>query len=189
MLKIPFRIAASKPALLRRAVMVVILSLFCAVAGVFLSLRYAVLPDIEHYHKDITDAVSTAIGMSVQIGKIEADWRGLGPHLRLTDIRLLDSQQRTSLELKRVDAVVSWMTILARELRLSSLEIDQPDLMVKRDALGGLQISGVRLGGQSSDNQSSDNNFANMLLHQSRIVIRDAHISWLDEQQAKPMLV
>jgi uncharacterized protein (TIGR02099 family) len=169
---------------MRRIAVAVFLLLAFSAAGLILTLRYSVLPDIERYHDDIVHSVGKAIGLTVDVGKIEADWHGLGPHLRLSDIRILDKQQRTTLALQRVDVVVSWMTLLAGELRLDSLEIDQPDLMIKRDVNGVLQISGVQLGGDSGNN-----NFSNMMLHQSRIVVRGAKISWLDEQQSKPLLV
>jgi uncharacterized protein (TIGR02099 family) len=183
MFKFPFRITTTLKRLRRIAVAVMLL-IFFAGTGLFLGLRYSVLPDIERYHNDINSAVSRAIGLAIEFDKIEADWYGVSPHLRLTGIRILDKNRRTTLELQRVDAVVSWMTLLTAELRLASLEIDQPDLMVKRDVQGVLQISGIPLEGQSSDNS-----FSNMLLNQSRIVVRDAHIAWLDEQQAKPLLV
>ncbi len=57
-----------------------------AAMTVLLTLRYAVLPDIEKYHNDITLLASRAVGMPVMIGKIEADWRGLRPHLVFTDV-------------------------------------------------------------------------------------------------------
>lgn len=183
MLKISLRVAGRTLAVLRRIALTVTLLLAFAAAGLILTLRYSVLPDIERYHDDITRSVGKAIGLAVEIGKIEADWHGINPHLRLSDIRILDKQQRATLELQRVDIVLSWMTLLTAELRLASLEIDQPDLMVKRDAEGVLHISGVQLAAKSADN-----NFSNMLLNQSRIVVRGAHISWLDEQQAKPLL-
>ena len=184
MLKNFLRIVTGALKFLRRSVWVISVILTLAVAGLILTMRYSVLPDIEHFHKEITGAVSKALNLTIEIGKIEADWHGVGPHLRLSDIRILDKQLRTTLALQHVDVVVSWMTLLTGEVRLASLEIEQPDLMVKRDAQGILQISGIQLGGESSDN-----NFSNMLLNQSRIVVRGAHISWLDEQQAKPMLV
>ncbi len=183
MLKISLKIAGHTLVLLRRTALALGLLLALAAAGVILTSR-VVLPNIEHYHKDITHAVGNAIGLAVEIGRIEADWDGIGPHLRLSDIRVLDNQQQTILALQRIDVVVSWMSLLTGELRLASLEIDQPNLMVKRDVHGALHISGVQLKGASADN-----NFANMLLNQPRIVVRGAHISWLDEQQAAPLLV
>ncbi len=183
MLNLSRRLPAATLTLLRRILLVLTLSLALAAAGVILSLRYSVLPDIERFHNDITDAAARAIGHAVEIDKIEADWRGIGPHLRLSGIRILDTEKRTMLALQRVDVVVSWMTLLSGELRLASLEIDQPDLLVKRDVQGVLQISGITMGEKSADNK-----FVNMLLNQSRIVVRGAHISWLDEKLAKPLL-
>ena len=184
MLKTSLRIAGRALTILRRSAMAIFLLLGFAAAGLILTLRYSVLPDIERYHADITQAVGKTIGLAVEIGRIEADWHGIGPHLRLSDIQVLDKQNRATLALQRVDVVVSWMTLLTGELRLASLEIDQPDLMIKRDVHGVLHISGVQL-----DEKSADNNFANMLINQSRIVVRGAHISWLDELNAAPLLV
>ena len=184
MLKFSLRIASRTLKLLRRIALGVVLLLIFVSSGLILGLRYWVLPDIERYHTDIAAAASKAIGLEVEIGKIEADWHGLGPRLSLTEIRILDKQKRATLALQKVDLVVSWMTLFTGQPRLASLEIDQPDLMVKRDSSGVLQISGVPLGGDSADN-----NFANMLLNQSKIIVRDARISWLDEQRGKPLLV
>lgn len=183
MLKTSLQIAGRAFTLLRRSLFAIILLLGFAAAGLILTLRYSVLPDIERYHADITQAVGNAIGLAVEIGRIEADWHGIGPHLRLTDIRVLDKQRRTTLALQQVDVVVSWKTLLAGELRLASLEIDQPDLMIRRDVHGALKISGLEVEGQSANND-----FANMLVNQSRIVVRGAHISWLDEQRSAPLL-
>lgn len=183
MLKISLHIAGSTLRLLQRIALAVSLLLAVAAAGLILTLRYSVLPDIERYHDDITHSVSMVTGQTVEIGKIEADWYGLKPHLRLSGIRILDKQQQTALALQRVDVVVSWLTLLTGELRLASLEIDQPDLLIKRDVHGVLSISGVQLAAKSADN-----NIANMLLNQSRIVVRGARISWLDEKLAKPLL-
>lgn len=187
MLKFSLHIAARTLRILRRVALAIVLLLFFTVSGVFLSLRYAVLPDIGKYHGDITAAVSKVVGMPVEIGKIEADWKGIGPHLQLSDIRILDRNARTTLALQRVDIVVSWMTLFGGEVRLASLEIDQPDLMVKRDAQGLLQISGMQLGGKPADSPAN-NNFSGLLLNQSRIVVRGAHIGWLDELKSKPLL-
>ena len=159
--------------------------LLFAVAGLVLVLRYQILPDIGRYHGDITARVSRAIGQPVIIGKIEADWRGIRPHFLFTDVLILDKQGQTALVLPFVDNVVSWMTLLTGEVRLYSLEINHPDLLVKRDGQGMLHIAGMALSGQIAG-QPSD---ANWLLHQARIVVRDARITWQDEQRLTPPLV
>lgn len=171
---------------LPRVVRYGVLLLGLLMAAAVLNLRYWVLPNIEQYHEKITTSVSQAVGQPVLIGRIEADWDGVGPHLRLSDIRILNEQGETALALQRVDLVVSWMTFLVGELRLASLEVDKPELLVRRDAQGALQISGIPL---TSQTQSSGTKFSNLLLQQSRIVVRDAQISWLDEKKAAPLLV
>lgn len=184
MFNITLRFAASMFLLLKRVALGLILFLALAAGGLILTLRYSVLPNIAKYHDDITLAVGKAIGLTIVIGKIEADMRGLEPHMLLTDIRVLDKQKRTTLALKKIDIVVSWMTVLTGKLRLASLELDRPELLVKRDARGVLQISGVQIG-----EGAGDSDFADLLLHQSRLIVRDAKISWLDEKQAAPLLV
>ncbi len=171
---------------LTRMVLIGALLLAFAGAGVLLSLRYWVLPDIERYHDRIVASASLAVGQPVEIGRIEADWQGIGPHLRLIDIRIMSQQGKTVLALQHVDLVVSWMTLLTGELRLASLEIDRPELLIRRDAQGALKISGIPLTNQLPTTEET--NFSDMLLQQARIVVRDAHISWLDEKRAAPLL-
>jgi uncharacterized protein (TIGR02099 family) len=162
-----------------------LLLFFCA--AVVLSLRYWILPDIERYHDLISVSVSKSIGQPVTIGRIEADWRGIRPHLLLSDVRILDrnNPQVSALAFHHVDGVVSWLSLLTGQVRLYSLELDQPDLLIKRDAQGVLHIAGVALGGPPK----AGNNLADWLLHQSHILVTNARITWRDEQSSAPDLV
>ena len=172
---------------LTRIALVVAVLLTLIGGALILSLRYWILPDIERYHDVIASSFSQAIGQPVSIGKIEADWRGMRPHLMLEDVRILEKNKPgvTVLALQHVDGVVGWLTLLRGEMRLHSLEFEQPDLLIRRDAQGLLHIAGVALSGQSSD----QNGLADWLLHQTYLVVRNARITWLDEQHAAPALV
>ncbi len=187
MLKTSLRLAWRGLNHLTRIALVGAVLLTLVFGALVLALRYWILPDIEHYHGIITVSVSQAIGQPVSIGKIDADWSGMRPHLLLTDVRILDKNKPnlTALALQRVDSVVSWMTLLRGEVRLYSLELDQPDLLIRRDAQGRLHIAGVEL----SDQSSGSSDLADWLLHQTYIMVRDARITWLDEQRANPPLV
>ncbi len=165
-----------------------VLLLFAA-SGLLLALRYWVLPDIGRYHGDITAMASRAVGQPVTIGKIEADWRGIRPRLLLTDVRVLDKQGQTALELPQVDTVVSWVSLLVAEVRLHSMEFDRPDLLIKRDAQGMLHIAGMTLPSQEAAQISGQAADADWLLRQARIVVRDARITWQDDLRAAPSLV
>ena len=153
-------------------------------ALVILVLRYMLLPNVEQYHDRIAASLAGSIGNPVTIGKIEGDWQGLRPHLSFTDVRILDGQHQTALVLPRIDGSVSWMSLLATELRLAGLEIDRPELLIRRDAQGQVYVGGIEL-----SQQETDNDLADWLLHQSRMVIRDALIVWVDEQRDAPPLV
>ncbi|MDP1996229.1 MAG: YhdP family protein, partial [Gallionella sp.] len=149
-----------------------------------LALRYVLLPNVEQYHDRITASLASSIGNPVTIGRIEGSWQGLRPHLGFTDVRILDGQRQIALVLPRIDASVSWMSLFAAELRLAGLEIDRPELLIRRDTQGQIYVGGVAL-----SQQGTNNDLADWLLRQSRTVIRDALIVWVDEQRDAPPLV
>lgn len=145
-------------------------------AIIIIALRYWLLPDIEQYHDSITSSLSAAIGNPVTIGRISGDWQGLHPRLDFSDVRILDQQGQPSLMLQDVNGSISWMSLLTAQLRLASLEIDRPELLVRRDADSNIFIGGVKLSRRGGDNDLSD-----WLLHHNRVVVRDAVIVWVDE--------
>jgi uncharacterized protein (TIGR02099 family) len=169
---------------LGRLLFLIGLVLSIAAAAVLVTLRYWVLPDIEKYHDEVTRSASRALGVQVKIGKIEADLRRLRPHLVFTNIQLLDAQGHSALELRRVENVVSWMSLLRGELRLKNLQVDDPDLLLRRDKQGVLYVAGLPVSGGSSDGKLSD-----WLLHQARIIVNNGRVTWQDEMYDRPTLV
>lgn len=148
-------------------------------------LRYWLLPDIEQSHEKITSSISRAIGRTVTIEKIAGDWQGLRPRLSLTKLSILDDQKNPALVLPSVRVSVSWLSLLTAELRFASLEIDRPELLIRRDAQGNMFVGSVAVVPQ----QGGDNRLSDWLLHQSHMVARNALIVWLDEQRGAPPLV
>lgn len=155
-----------------------------AFAAIVLSLRYWVLPNIEHYRGDIAQAVSQAAHQRITIGKISANWDGIRPDLVLENVTLFDAANRPALELARVDNTLSWLSLLTFDLRFHSLEIHRPMLTIKRDAAGTIWIAGIAL----SQRPEADGGAVDWLLRQREIVVRDAEISWLDEMRGAPQL-
>jgi len=165
-------------AILAFAVLVMLMAL------AIVALRYYLLPDIERYHNLITASFSSAIGNSVTIGKIEGDWQGLIPSLEFNDVHILDGQQKPALVLPRISSSISWMSLFSAELRLANLEISKPELLVRRDDLGKIYINGLALSRPGEESDLSD-----WLLRQSRMVLNDALIVWVDESREAPPLV
>jgi uncharacterized protein (TIGR02099 family) len=167
------------------------ITLVCAAAGAIMLalgiivLRYWLLPDIEQYHEKITTSITRAIGRPVTIEKIAGDWQGLRPSLSLVNLAILDDQRNPALVLPSVRVSVSWLSLLTAELRFASLEIDRPELLIRRDVQGNLFVGSVAVVPQ----EGGDNSLSDWLLHQSHMVARNALIVWLDEQRGAPPLV
>jgi uncharacterized protein (TIGR02099 family) len=184
MLKISFHIARHTAYLLVRIVWLGLLLLVFSGIGTLLLSRYWLLPHIEDYHDQIAYAVGSAFGRPVSIGRIEADWYGFRPHLLMINVRFQDQQGATVLALEKVESEVAWTTLFTGQLRLYSLVLDQPDLSIKRDASGEIFVAGLGMSGAASGGKAAD-----WLLNQSRIEVRDARVTWLDEVRNAPPLV
>ncbi len=148
-----------------------------------LSLRYWVLPNIEHYREDIQGGISRAAGLPVSIRQIDTHWQGLRPHLTLRGFSIHDGAGRPGLTFDTVETELSWASLWRWQLRLHRLEVDSPALNIRREKDGRIFIAGIEL-----NTQASGNDFSDWLLSQEQIVIRNATIRWDDELRAAPTL-
>ncbi len=158
--------------------------LFFSGAALVLSVRYWFLPNVERYRADIVAGISRAVGLPVRVGAIETDWLGLRPRLSIADVRVHDRDGREALVLPAVENVVSWSSVVYRELRLHSFVIDRPKLTVRRDAAGEVFVAGIRVTGGDGEGGLAD-----WILAQNQIVVRGAEIEWRDERRGAPPLV
>ncbi len=153
-------------------------------AVMVLALRYWVLPNIGEYREAIAASLSRSVGQGIAIGGIAAGWHGLRPTLTLRDVVVQDGQGRPALFLQQVENTLSWRSLLVGGVRLHSLEIFGPMLAVRRNAAGQLFVGGVELG-----QETDEGGFADWVMSQRQIIIRDAIISWNDEKRGAPPLV
>ena len=148
-----------------------------------LTLRYGVLPKVADYQAEIEQAATKAAGQPVKIGKITARWRGLNPDLVLDDVQILDRQGLPAFTLRQVESVLSWQTLIRWRPMLSLLVFDGPILHVRRETDGKITVAGLATEGES------DPAFAEWVLEQPRIRVRDAMIVWDDRLRNAPPLV
>lgn len=160
------------------------LVLYFAFGLLFLTLRYLVLPNIDHYKGDIERMASQAVGNPVTIDRIYASWSGLHPTLFLGDVQLRDRGGNQVLALPSVSATLSWWSVAALDVRFQSLELIRPNLDVRRAADGKLYAAGVFI----DLDRKGDGKGADWLLAQHEIVIREGKLDWTDQLRGKPTL-
>jgi len=153
---------------------------FCAL---FLGLRYVVLPNIDHYKSTVASVASQMLNRPVEIAGISARWYGLMPNLQLDGVLIRDEHGEQALLLPRVNATISWSSVLGR-IQLRSLEIVQPDLEIERGADGRLSVAGMLI----DTGQPDDSRVLDWLLDQPEIVVRSGKLRWLDKQRGAPEL-
>ena len=172
--------------LARRAAKWVLLGfgIFCAL---LLGIRVIAFPQIEAHRMDIAHWLGARIGQPVEIDGIDTGWDGWNPKLAVRGFRVREpSGNATVLELPRVDLVIAWTSLPLRDLRLKELTIESPRLAVRRDASGRVHIGGIEM---EPDANVDDSAFADWLLRQPQIVVRDALVTWNDELRHAPQLL
>ena len=160
--------------------------LYFGFVALVLALRYSILPNIEQYRPGIEQLSSRALGLQVNIGRIDASWLGLSPDLTLSNVQISDAEGRPALAFSRIEAVLSWWSVPKATLKLRLLRIDEPVLHLRRDAEGRLFIAGIPL----ADSNENDGQVSDWVRAQRRIRINGATVVWEDEKRkAAPLIL
>ncbi|VVD66550.1 TIGR02099 family protein [Pandoraea eparura] len=91
-----------------------------------------------------------------------------------------------SLTLHRLDAVLSWTSLIHLDVRLSNLTLSEPDLTIERLADGTILVAGMPVTGSGG---TTDSTPADWLMRQSRVVIRNGTLRWRDATRDAPDVV
>jgi uncharacterized protein (TIGR02099 family) len=157
---------------------------YFAFGALLLVTRYAVMPRIDSLRPQIEAIASRAVQGQVTIGRIDAGWRAFNPHLALNDVRISGPRGGSPMALPRVDATVSWLSLLAWEPRFTAMRVLSPDVSVVRLSGGGVTVAGFVLEPGKADSEGS--RALDWLLAQRRVAVRDAHVTYRDERSAEP---
>jgi uncharacterized protein (TIGR02099 family) len=165
-----------------RWVLYAVFTLLLVLALIALAIRFIIFPNIDSYKDDIAAHASKTAGQKITIGDIETGWDGISPHFILKNIDVFDAENRSALHLNDVSASVSWLSVPLLQARLYKLVIENPELTIRRKADGSIYLAGISLAGESKPE------LPNWLLSQSKIHIKNAQITWLDELRQAPPL-
>ena len=158
---------------------------FCAL---LLAIRLVGFPQLEARRNDIAQWLGARIGQPVEIDNVVTGWDGWNPKLSIRGFRVRDRANPAGvlLELPRVDLLVAWTSLPLLDLRFKELTIESPRLAVRRDPAGRLHVAGIEI---ESEQAVDDSAFADWLMRQPHVIVRDALVTWNDEYGRAPQLL
>ncbi|MDR2925061.1 MAG: TIGR02099 family protein [Azoarcus sp.] len=145
-------------------------------------MRLWLFPWLGENREWVAEKLSNASGASVSIDRLEADWDGPRPRLRLNGLTIR-SEERDALRLERVETTLSWTSLLRWMPYFDALEIVGPKIELGRGKDGVFSVAGIRM-----EPGSQTGNPIAWLFEQSRIVVRDATLVWNDGLRGAPPL-
>ncbi|SAK44503.1 hypothetical protein AWB77_00720 [Caballeronia fortuita] len=165
-----------------KVVLVIAAIAYFLVAGIYVGLRYIVMPQVDSFRPRIEQLVSSQIHAQLRIGRISARWSGLSPTLDIDNLRIDAADGSPGLAVPHASASIAWASLLHLRPKLADLTVDGPDVIVARNADGALSVAGVPI----PAHRTGSNAFTTWLLGQDNILLRDGTLRWRDAQRAAP---
>jgi len=165
-----------------RAVTCVALVAYFIAAVLVIGLRYVVLPQVESFRPRIEALISEKIHAQLTIGKLTPHWISFQPGVEVTDLTIRARDGHVALTIPHATATVSWRSLWTFKPILSSLIVDQPDVLVERNSDGALSVAGVPLPSGHTGNDT----FSTWLLRQQAMVMRGGTLRWRDARHDAP---
>lgn len=157
--------------------------LFWLLVGVYvpvcialLAVKWLVLPEIDRYRPEIQAFVQKQTGTEIQIGEIQANWRGFGPQLSVQNVLLPQANGETGFQAERLQLDWSLPSILAFSPQLKNLEVHEPELSVYRNERGVFEVAGIPF----VDDGTEGNPGLDWLLGQRRVLLKNGTLNWRD---------
>lgn len=109
-------------------------------AGIFIATF-----DINKYKPTIVSRIEAAIGNPVEMGPLSLQWKG-GLVMGLRDLRIFtveDGKRSVALSVDRATASINIAAILARQLDISSIRIERPQIIIVKCKDGRIEVKGL----------------------------------------------
>lgn len=141
-------------------------------------LNWAIVPRIDEFRPTLERLARQATGLPIEIGRLQARSTGLIPSFELNDVRLLDAQGQSALQLPKVLIAVSPRSLLKRGLE--QLVIEGATLELRRTADGRVLVAGIDIhSAQQQDAQPA----LDWLFSQAEWALLGSTVHWRDELQ------
>ncbi|HEY9053031.1 MAG TPA: DUF3971 domain-containing protein, partial [Gammaproteobacteria bacterium] len=156
----------------------VLIVLFAVVFSVF----RAAIPHITDYGDDIETELSSLLGLTVEIGFVDADVYWLTPRLKLLDVNIYDlSGERHFLHFNEIHLSLAWLkTFTTLQPSLGFVSLSGLDLNIERKNNGDLVVQGFELKTNAQGNAQLPPGIE-LFLENFSFYLFDSSLHWSDE--------
>ena len=110
--------------------------------ALYVSVGREVAPMVAEYRVDVESKAQAALGMPLSIGRLEGSWTGFTPVFVARDVMV--GEGANAVRLDHVRAVPDmWASLIARQVRIASLELDGLQFGLKEDQDGHWAVQGL----------------------------------------------
>ena len=145
------------------------------------ALQFWIVPRIGEWRGEAQSLASTALGLPVEIGALEAESRGWwrSPVWVARDVRWRDAQGQVAFEMQRLQASLGFTSLWHKGFE--QVVMDAPVVHVRHSADGRWWAAGLDV----SPKDESDSAGARWLLAQTELAVRGGRLLWTNEQQGQ----
>ena len=156
----------------------------------FLGVRYWILPNINQWREPLQRELSQHLPVQVELGEIQAQWRGRHPRISLRNTTLRDTDGSPLLKIPTLDVVLAWSSFFGGQPQFLVLQADGLAVSLKRDVQDRIFLVGydVAPGERSENGHGEGDGFVHWLAQQGDIRLNNARIVWHDESRSAPPL-
>lgn len=121
---------------------------FCALvlimAALYVSVGRELTPLVAGYRVEVQSKAQAAVGMPLAIGSLEGSWRGFSPVFVANDVMVGEGANAVRLDEVRAEPDL-WASLLAWDVRLSHVEVNGLQVILKEDQDGHWALQGLPL--------------------------------------------
>lgn len=144
------------------------------------------LPNVVARQAEIEQWLGDTLRHPVRLGRLEADWDGLNPGVRMWGATVYTKDGRSpAIHVGEVRVHVAPLPLLWGQVEIARLAIVRPSLALHRDADGRIHVVGLETAAPAKPGAG-----LGWLLSQPRLAVRDGELRWTDAQDpAHPLSV
>ena len=148
----------------------------------FVSFHFLIDDNLDNIKTEIFKQIQKKIGYEFTVENLEANWKITSPSITLYNVSIFNYNKSQSLNIKKIQADISWLSLIKLSPIFDEIIIYQPVLDIKKGKNGGLTVNGISV---SQDNSSG---ISTWLLNQDDIIVYGASVSWFDITKSSEIL-